>query len=136
MVVFLCKILLFVAGSRPTILECHKIANLKGLNFPAHMISCLTELPLYRLIIYIDGRILWCTHFLLNLDLLIIDCNTSLEVSFEYGSFSVQNIAICSRKQANNTWLLTKENTFLGCVVAYPFLFVSLCCFRLNRLQH
>jgi hypothetical protein len=42
-----------------------KIANLKGLNFPAHMISCLTELPLYCLIIYIDGRILWCTHFFL-----------------------------------------------------------------------
>jgi hypothetical protein len=41
-----------------TVVECHKIANLKGLNFPAHMISCLTELPLYRLIIYIDGRIL------------------------------------------------------------------------------
>ena len=41
--------------------ECHQIANLKGLNFPAHMISCLTELPLYRLIIYIDGRIFWCT---------------------------------------------------------------------------
>ena len=44
--------------------ECHKIANLKGLNFPTHMISCLTELPLYRLIIYIDGCILWCAHFL------------------------------------------------------------------------
>ena len=28
------------------------------------MISCLTELPLYRLIIYIDGGILWCTHSL------------------------------------------------------------------------
>jgi len=36
-------------------MECHKIANLKGLNFPAHLISCLTELPLYCLIIYIDG---------------------------------------------------------------------------------
>ena len=24
----------------------------------------LSSLPLYRLIIYIDGRILWCTHFL------------------------------------------------------------------------
>ena len=30
------------------------------------MISCLTELPLYHLIIYIDRRILWCTHFLLK----------------------------------------------------------------------
>ena len=40
-------------------MECHKIANLKGLNFPAHMISCLTELPLYRLIIYIYERILY-----------------------------------------------------------------------------
>jgi hypothetical protein len=29
-----------------------------SVNFPAHMISCLTEIPLYRLIIYIDGRIL------------------------------------------------------------------------------
>ena len=28
------------------------------------MISCLTELPLYRLLIYIYGHILWCTHFL------------------------------------------------------------------------
>jgi hypothetical protein len=27
-------------------------------------IVCLTELPLYRLIIYIDRCILWCTHFL------------------------------------------------------------------------
>ena len=44
--------------------ECHKIANLKELNFPAPIISCLTELPLYRLIIYIDGRILCCTHSL------------------------------------------------------------------------
>jgi len=37
------------------------------LTLPAHMISCLTELPLYRLIIYIDRHILWCTHFLLML---------------------------------------------------------------------
>jgi hypothetical protein len=27
----------------------------------------LVSIPLYRLIIYIDGRILWCTHFLLLL---------------------------------------------------------------------
>jgi hypothetical protein len=26
----------------------------------------LGSLPIYRLIIYIDGRILWCTHFLLT----------------------------------------------------------------------
>ena len=26
----------------------------------------LGSLPLYRLIIYIDGRILWCTHFLFS----------------------------------------------------------------------
>ena len=45
-------------------MECHKIANLKELNFPAPMISCLTELRLYRLIIYIDGHILCCTHSL------------------------------------------------------------------------
>ena len=28
----------------------------------------LGSLPLYRLIIYTDGRILWCTHFLFYLD--------------------------------------------------------------------
>ena len=40
-------------------------------NKPGHMIPLwrtlfiLGSLPLYRLIIYIDGCILWCTHFLL-----------------------------------------------------------------------
>jgi hypothetical protein len=31
----------------------------------------LGSLPLYRLIIYIDGRILWCTHFLFLLETIV-----------------------------------------------------------------
>jgi hypothetical protein len=38
----------------------HMIYLWKGLR----TLFILGSLPLYRLIIYIDGRILWCTHFL------------------------------------------------------------------------
>ena len=40
----------------------HMIPLWKG-NNPIY----LGSLPLYRLIIYIDGRILWCTHFLFEI---------------------------------------------------------------------
>jgi hypothetical protein len=74
------------------VVECHTIANLKGRNFPAHMISCLTEIPLYRLIIYIDGRILWCTHSLLLLETCLMMIQKSLpkvsiNITWSTGSF-------------------------------------------------
>jgi hypothetical protein len=74
------------------VVECHKIANLKGLKFPAHMISCLTEIPLYPLIIYIDGRILWCTHSLLLLETCLMMIQKSLpkvsiNITWSTGSF-------------------------------------------------
>jgi hypothetical protein len=38
----------------------------------ARMLLIMGSLPLYRLIIYIDRHILWCTHFLFNIIILIL----------------------------------------------------------------
>ena len=66
---YMITLVLYI-GSLPrmtTWLPCRRGRTLLMLGSLGHMISCLTELPLYRLIIYIDRCVLWCTHFLLLL---------------------------------------------------------------------
>ena len=56
-----------IVSARLLVLYIGSLPNLATL-FPCgrrRTLFILGSLPLYRLIIYIDGRILWCTHFLL-----------------------------------------------------------------------
>jgi hypothetical protein len=122
------------------VVECHKIANLKGLNFPAHMISCLTEIPLYPLIIYIDGRILWCTHSLLLLETCLMMIQKSLpkvsiNITWSTGSFKAHIwysifLSLASSTFTNNVYTQLHSGVVVGSYGSwiYNYLCNHWCC--------